>query len=72
MLQVNEQVKFVYLQGTYEQIKARLNERTGHYMSAGMLESQFQTLEKPQNTLTIDITHTPQEIVSNIRKGCNL
>ena len=72
MLEVNERVKFVYLHGTYEQIKTRLNNRTGHYMSADMLESQFQTLEEPQNTLTIDIMHTPQEITSIIRKGFNL
>jgi gluconokinase len=71
-LKVSEQVKFIYLQGTYEQIKTRLNTRSGHYMSAGMLNSQFQTLEEPQNTLTIDIAHTPEEIISIIRKGCNL
>jgi carbohydrate kinase (thermoresistant glucokinase family) len=71
-LKVNEQVKFVYLQGTYEQIKTRLNNRTGHFMSTGMLDSQFQTLEEPQNALTIDIAHTPQEIISIIRKGFNL
>jgi len=71
-LKVNDQVKFIYLQGTYEQIKKRLNNRTGHYMSAGMLDSQFHTLEEPQNVLTIDITHTPQEIISIIRKGFNL
>jgi gluconokinase len=72
MLKINEQVKFVYLHGTYEQIKTRLKNRTGHYMSAGMLDSQFQTLEEPKDTLSIDIIHTPQEIVSIIRKGLNL
>jgi gluconokinase len=72
MLEVNEQVKFVYLQGTYELVKTRLTNRTGHYMSASMLDSQFQTLEAPQNTLTINITNTPQEILASIRKGLNL
>ena len=71
-LKVDQQVKFIYLKGTYEQIKIRLNKRTGHFMSAGMLDSQFHTLEEPQNVLTIDITHTPQEIISIIRKGFNL
>jgi carbohydrate kinase (thermoresistant glucokinase family) len=72
MLKVDEQVKFIYLYGTYEQIKKRLKDRTGHFMSAGMLDSQFHTLEKPQNALTIDISHTPQEIISIICKGLNL
>jgi gluconokinase len=71
ILAVNEQVKFVYLQGTYAQIKSRLNERAGHFMSASMLDSQFVTLEEPQNALTIDITNTPQEIIALIRKGLN-
>ena len=71
-LKVDQQVKFIYLKGTYEQIKIRLNKRIGHFMSAGMLDSQFDTLEEPQNTLTIDIAHTPQEIISIIRKGFNL
>jgi gluconokinase len=71
ILAVNEQVKFVYLQGTYAQIKSRLNERAGHFMSASMLDSQFETLEEPQNALTIDITNTPQEIIALIRKGLN-
>jgi gluconokinase len=71
-LKVNEQVKFIYLQGTYEQIKKRLNDRSGHFMSAGMLDSQFQTLEEPQSALTIDIAHTPQKIISIIRKGFKL
>jgi gluconokinase len=72
ILKVNERVKFVYLQGTYEQIKTRLTNRSGHYMSADMLESQFQTLEEPQDILTIDISNSPQDIVTLIRKGFNL
>ena len=72
MLMVNEQVQFIYLQGTYEQIEARLLQRTDHYMSAKMLASQFDILEEPQNTLIIEITRTPQEIISMIRKGLSL
>jgi carbohydrate kinase (thermoresistant glucokinase family) len=68
----DERVKFVYLQGTYEQIKTRLHNRTGHYMTAEMLESQFQTLEEPQNALTVDISNTTQDIINIIRKGLRL
>ena len=67
-----EEVKFIYLRGTYEQIEARLLQRSGHFMSAKMLASQFDILEEPQDALTIDITHTPQEIISAIRKGLAL
>ena len=71
-LMINDQVEFIYLRGTYEQIEARLLQRSGHFMSAKMLASQFDILEEPQDALTIDITHTPQEIISTIRKGLAL
>ncbi len=71
-LQVNEHVKFVYLQGSYEQIKTRLQNRPGHFMSAGMLDSQFEILEEPENALIVDISNTPQDILTIIRKGFNL
>ena len=72
ILAINEQVKFIYLRGTYAQIEAQLLQRSGHFMSAKMLTSQFDILEEPQDALTIDITHTPQEIISIIRKGLAL
>ena len=68
ILMINEQVEFIYLRGTYEQIEARLLQRSGHFMSSKMLASQFDILEEPQDSVTIDITHTPQEIISVIRK----
>jgi carbohydrate kinase (thermoresistant glucokinase family) len=72
ILKINELVKFVHLKGTYEQIKPRLQNRAGHYMSADMLDGQFDTLEEPQNALTIDITNTPQDILTLIHKGLNV
>ncbi len=72
ILMINDQVEFIYLRGTYEQIEARLLQRSGHFMSAKMLASQFDILEEPHDAVTIDITHTPQEIISIIRKGLAL
>ena len=72
ILIINDQVEFIYLRGTYEQIEIRLLQRSGHFMSAKMLASQFDILEEPQDALTIEITHTPQEIISAIRKGLAL
>jgi gluconokinase/shikimate kinase len=40
-------VVFVYLHGTREQIAARLSVRHGHYMPPTLLDSQFATLEPP-------------------------
>jgi gluconokinase len=38
---------FVLLDGSQEEIARRLAERTGHYMPASLLDSQFATLERP-------------------------
>ncbi len=72
MLQVNDQVKFVYLKGSFEQIESRLNERKNHYMPVKLLKSQFDALEEPKNVLTIDISNSPETIIKIIREGFNL
>ncbi|MGB7555746.1 MAG: gluconokinase, partial [Candidatus Korobacteraceae bacterium] len=53
-LQVAPEVKFVYLRGSFELIAQRLASRHGHYMNPHLLRSQFDTLEEPIDTVTID------------------
>lgn len=72
MLKVNEQVKFVYLKGSYQQIETRIKARAGHYMPATLLQSQFDALEEPEDVLAIDISKTPQDMIQIIRKGFNV
>jgi len=62
----NSEVIFVYLQGSYDCIQARIKERKGHFMSAELLQSQFETLEEPDDALIIDISLPPQAIVQEI------
>jgi len=65
-------IKFVYLKGTQALIAARLNARQNHFMQASLLASQFEILEEPQNTLTIDITELPKEISTTIQHSFGL
>jgi gluconokinase len=62
------EVQFVYLQGSYELIRQRLLERRGHFMQAGLLASQFDTLEEPTDALKVDISQEPGVIVDQIRR----
>lgn len=62
----NPEVIFVYLQGSYDCIQARIQERQGHFMSAELLQSQFETLEEPDDAINIDVSLTPQTIVQAI------
>ncbi len=69
ILKVHEQVRFVYLKGTFAEIESRLKNRTGHFMPVKLLKSQFETLEEPINAFTVDLTHSLEEIIQIIRKG---
>ncbi len=68
----SERIKLVYLKGSYELIQMRLQERSNHYMSKKLLDSQFYTLEEPVDTLCIDIAQSPQIIVQNIRTALEI
>ena len=63
-----EDIIWVYLKGTYEQIQSRMENRKDHFMSPQMLESQFEALEVPNYGLHIDISSSPETIVASILK----
>jgi gluconokinase len=62
----------VYLRGSYELIASRLRERHEHFADVKILASQFATLEEPSNAITIDVTQTPAQIVSEIESRLGL
>ncbi len=59
-------VFWVYLSGSFDLIKSRIESRTGHFMDTALLQSQFDTLEIPKYGLEIPVDHTPEEIVNRI------
>jgi gluconokinase len=64
-------VRIVHLAGSRDVIAARLAARTGHYMPATLLDSQFATLEPPgpDEALTLDIVAPPDALVDAILAG---
>ncbi|ODG98649.1 gluconate kinase [Nostoc sp. KVJ20] len=67
-----DRIKLVYLKGSYELIQARLQERSNHYMNEKLLGSQFNTLEEPLDTISMDVAQPPQIIVQNIRTALEI
>ncbi|NEU79525.1 gluconokinase [Nostoc sp. UIC 10630] len=63
------QVHLFYLKGSYELIEQRLHNRIGHFMKAGLLQSQFKTLEEPTQAeaIYIDISQNLEVIVQEIK-----
>jgi len=59
-------VQFVHLVGDFDLIYARMRGRSDHYMKAEMLQSQFDTLEKPQDALSVLVDQPVSAIVEAI------
>jgi carbohydrate kinase (thermoresistant glucokinase family) len=67
-----EQVRFVYLKGAYEPIRARLEQRPNHFVGQELLQSQFNDLEPPKEALNLSIAESPEQIVKRIMKELKL
>jgi gluconokinase len=67
-LDISPQVRFVYLKGSYNLIYQRLVQRHGHFANEQILASQFAALEEPEDAITVDIGHSGEEIVTEIKR----
>jgi gluconokinase len=62
-------VQLVYLKGDQNLIRTRMACRHGHFMPAGLLESQFEALEEPgpdERPIVVSIERRPREIVDEL------
>jgi gluconokinase len=74
-LRVSEEVKFVFLRGTREQIAQQLRDRRGHFMGPALLDSQFADLEEPvrsEAVLRIDLVGSARDLVELIKTKLRL
>ncbi|ARR42949.1 MULTISPECIES: gluconokinase [Vibrio] len=64
----NENVTFLFLDGSKDLILERMRARQGHFMKENMVNSQFETLERPEDeprTIFVSIDATIEDVVSN-------
>ncbi|MDO6802897.1 NADP-dependent phosphogluconate dehydrogenase [Wenyingzhuangia sp. 1_MG-2023] len=64
---IKQNSEWIFLQGSFDQIKERLDNRKGHFMSSDLLKSQFDILEEPANAITINVKTSPKNIVEIIK-----
>lgn len=65
-------VRLVHLDGDKELIRSRITSRSGHFMPASLLDSQWATLERPgsdEHPLVVDVAGTPEAITDRIVAG---
>jgi gluconokinase len=65
-------IKLVYLKGSYDLLLERLRDRKGHYATEGLLSSQLADLEEPTDSIIVDVSGSPEQIVAEIRKQLGL
>ncbi|MBC6989414.1 gluconokinase [Hymenobacter sp. BT491] len=60
-------LRWVFLEGSAELLRARLQARQGHYMGAALLDSQLATLEPPAYALRLPLEgQMPETLVAQI------
>lgn len=64
-------VCFIHLAGSRALIEERMAARTGHFMPVSLLDSQFATLEVPEdeNAISVDISGDLDAIIAQIEKA---
>jgi gluconokinase len=65
-------VKLVHLRGDFTLLAGRLGRRENHFMKANLLPSQFESLEPPDDALTLDVAAPPEKLVAEIRAAFSL
>ena len=63
---IKKETSFVYLKGTFLEILKRLEQRATHFMPKELLQSQFDVLEEPRESITVSITLSPEEIIKRV------
>jgi gluconokinase len=64
-----QDVRLVWLKGSAQLIRSRLESRRGHYMNPALLDSQIATLEPPTAALAVDIDAAPQLLAERIERA---
>lgn len=63
-------VHFIFLNAPAEVLRERVAERQGHYMGPGMIQSQFDILERPAadetDVISIDVSRSIEEVKRDV------
>jgi len=63
---LKEPLQIIFLKGSYDLIKDRMDQRHDHFMPSQLLRNQFTTLESPKTKWTFNIKEDPDKIIQDI------
>ncbi len=67
-----ERMRLVYIKSSFDLLQKRLQQRQNHFMAQTLLKSQFEALEEPKNSITIDANQPAIVSVQQIKEGLGL
>jgi len=65
-------MRTVYLRGTYDVMRQRIEFRHGHFAGQDILAGQFADLEEPPNALALDVSRSPQQLAAEVIASLHL
>ena len=61
-----DNLHFIFLSGSFNLLKERIISRKNHFFDENLLQSQFDTLEIPENVFQVSVEHSPSQITNQI------
>jgi gluconokinase len=71
-LVVGPEVKLVFLRADFAVVSEHLAQRQGHFMNPALLQSQFDTLEAPEEAIAVDASQEIPDILADICSALGL
>lgn len=70
--QDSQRMRLVYIKSSFDLLQKRLQQRQNHFMAVNLLQSQFDILEEPEDSIQVDATQSATISVQQIREklGC--
>jgi gluconokinase len=63
-----KRMRLVYLKSSFELLQKRLKQRQNHFMAQSLLQSQFDILEEPEDSIIVDAAKPLAASIQQIRK----
>jgi gluconokinase len=59
-------LRVVYLRGSYDLMRQHIESRHGHFAGESILAGQFADLEEPHDALILDVSHSAEQLVTEV------
>ncbi len=70
--QDSQRMKLVYIKSSFALLQQRVQQRQNHFMSQNLLQSQFDDLEEPEDSIEVDAVQSATASVTQIRENLGI